>query len=243
MKSLKKLRHHFTFIELLIAMTLTAVILTVLFYFYRDIDWLNYDMEKSQKKAFQLAYLQNRLADVIPSIISPRTAEGDFFFFVSTDANGLLKMGNPSLVFTYNFGANRDPQFANHVLGRLYLDSQNRLSLATLPSPARWGPSQILKVKNEVLMEDVESLSFKFYVPLHRERSLAGNKAPKGESSKGKTQAIDIQPKDSWHSDWKSEYNQLPAMVKILVEVKNRDEPITFIYPIPMSDFVIVYEK
>ncbi len=140
-------------------MALTSLILMVLFYFYRDIDWLNHDMEKTQREAFKLSYVQNRLGDVLPNAVSPRTAEDEFLFFVSQDANGLLKSGNPSLVFTYNFGPNRDPQFANHDLGRIYLDSNGNLSLATLPSSARWSPSTTLKMKNEILMEDVESLA------------------------------------------------------------------------------------
>lgn len=237
------LKRYITFLELLIAMALTSLILTVLFYFYRDIDWLNQDMEKSQQEAFRLSYVQNRLADVLPSAISPRTAEEDFFFFVSTDAGGLLKPGNPSLVFTYNFGPNRDPQFAGHVLGRLYLDTHNNLSLSTLPSPARWSHASTLKIKNEILMQDVESLAFSFYVPPQRERSQAGNKAPKGSFGKGKNQAADIQPKDAWHNDWKSDYHQLPAIVKVILKIKNKEEPVTFAYPLPLSDFVIVYDK
>ena len=240
--NLIKAKRFITFIELLIAMALTSLILMVLFYFYRDIDWLNHDMEKTQREAFRLSYVQNRLADVLPNAVSPRTAEDDFFFFLSNDANGLLKSGNPSLVFTYNFGANRDPQFANHDLGRLYLDSQNNLCLATLPSPARWSPTTTLKIKNELLLEDVEFLAFNFYVPPQKERSQAGNKAPKG-ALKGNAQTTDVQPKDYWHSDWKSEYNQLPAMVKVILQIKNMEHPITFVYPLPLSDFVIVYDK
>lgn len=243
MKKRAKSRRYITFIELLIAMALTSVILTVLFYFYRDIDWLNQDMEKSQREAFKLAYVQNRLGDVLPNAVSPRTLEGDFFFFVSQDANGLLKTGNPSLVFTYNFGPNRDPQFANHDLGRLYLDKQNHLSLATMPSPNRWLPSARLKIKNEILMEDVESLSFQFYVPPDKDRSLAGNKAPRGSVGKDKIQAVEVQPKDSWHHDWKSEYQQLPSMIKVILKVKNKKEPLTFIYPLIFSNEIIVFDK
>lgn len=238
-----KTRRFITFIELLIAMALTSLILTVLFYFYRDIDWLNQDMEKSQREAFRLSYVQNRLADVLPNTVSPRTAEEDFFFFVSHDANGLLKGGNPSLVFTYNFGANRDPQFANHDLGRLYLDMHGNLSLATLPSPKRWPSIPNLKLKNEILLEDVESLAFQFYVPPQKERSQAGNKAPKGAYAKGKAPAMEVQPKDAWHNDWKSEYNQLPAIVKVILKIKKKEKPITFVYPLTHSDFVIIYDR
>lgn len=232
-----------TLIELLIAMTLTALILTVLFYFYRDIDWLNQDMEKSQRNAFRLSYVQNRLADVLPNAVSPRTTDEDFFFFQSGDVNGLLKNNTPSLVFTYQFGANRDPLFANHDLGRLYLDDHSNLSLATMPSPARWPSNGAPKIKNEILLEDVDSLSFQYYVPPQKERSQAGNKAPKGTYGKGKNPPAEIQPKDAWHSDWKTDYHQLPAIVKVIVKMKNTKEPVIFVYPLPNSDFVVVYDK
>lgn len=236
-----KSKRYVTFLELLIAMALTSLILTVLFYFYRDIDWLNQDMENSQKEAFNLSYVQNRLSDVLPNAVSPRTTENDFFFYTSTDAGGLLKGGNPSLVFTYNFGANRDPQYANHVLGRLYVDTHHNLCLATLPSPARWSPMVNLKIKNEILMENVESLAFQFYVPPQKESSQAGNKAPKGTIIKNTSS--DIQPKDAWHRDWKSEYNQLPSIIKVVLKIKGKERPVAFAFPLPSSEFVILYNK
>jgi len=50
-----------TIIELLIAMVLTSLDLSALFYFYRDIDWLNNEMEKSQKNTFEYSYIQTLL--------------------------------------------------------------------------------------------------------------------------------------------------------------------------------------
>lgn len=239
-----KRKSFITFIELLISMTLTALILTTLFYFYRDIDWLNQDMNKTQREAFRISYLQNRLSDILPNAISPRTADKDFYFFVSHETDGLIKPNNPSLVFTYDFGANRDQKFASTVLGRLYLDTNNNLSLATLPPPKTWTPASIVKMKQEILAENVESLDFSFYVPPEKDRSKAGNNATKGMyGGKAKLQTQDVQPKDAWHADWKSEYNQLPALIKINLKFKNVDKPMTFIYPLPLSDYVIVYDK
>lgn len=237
-----KTKRFLTLIELLIAMALTTLVLSVLFYFYRDIDWLNQDMEKSQREAFRLSYVQSRLSDILPNIVSPRTEIEDFFFYVSHEGGDLFKQGNPSLVFTYNFGANRNPQFANHVIGRLYLDPYNNFYLATLPSPKQWSPTS-LEMKKELLLENVESLAFKFYVPPEKDRSNMGNKAPKGGYAKGKSLSTDIQPKNSWHTDWKNEYHQLPAMIKVILEIKNQNEPFIFTYPLPSSDFQIIYDK
>jgi len=239
-----KLKQHFiTFIELLIAMALTSLVLSTLLYFYRDISWLNQDMEKSQHLAFRLSYVQNRLSDVLPHAISPRQEDKDnFFFFVSHDTHGLLKPNSPNLVFTYNFGPNLDPLFANHVLGRLYLDVHNNFRLSTFPSPKLWPTGTLPKMKNEILLENVELLTFNFYVPPDKDRSMVGKNAPIGNSGVGKV--IDIQPKDSWeHTDWKSEYNQLPAMIKITLKLHDKKDTISFIYPLPMSDFTIIYDK
>lgn len=232
-----------TFIELLIAMVLSSLVLSVLFYFYRDIDWLNHEMEKSQKKSFELSYIQTRLGDVIPNIVSPRIAPEDFYFFVSHDANGLLKPGQPSLVFTYNFGANLNPVFAQHVLARLYIDSYNRLCLAMLPSVKEWPKFTSVPIKQEVLLENVESIAFEFYVPPAKESSAAGNKAPKGGYGNGKKQAQKLQLRDTWYTDWRQEFYQLPSLLRISVHIKDKKDPILFVYPLPQSDFVVIYEK
>lgn len=233
-----------TLIELMVAMALTSLLLMLLLHFYRDMEWWNQDINKSQVKAFQIFYVQNRLSDILSHAVSPRTEEKDFFFYTSQDVNGLLKPNNPSLVFTYHFGPNRDPLFANHVLGRLYVDVQDNLRLATLPSPKFWPSLTSLKMKNEILMEGIESLAFNFYIPPQKDRSLVGNKAPQGSSNKDNYSLADIQPADSWeHSEWKSEYNQLPAMIKIILKAKERKEPITWVYPFPFSDFTIIYNK
>lgn len=230
-----------TFIELLISMGLTALILMTLLYFYRDIDWLNNDMENSQKEAFKTAFVQNRLADVLPSSLTPRLAEKDFYFFLSHDANGLLKPNNPSLVFTYNFGPSRDSSLAYYVLGRLYLDNENRLVLSTMPTPSRWDQVTKVKLRKEVLLENVDSILFRFYVPPKKDLSLVGNAAPKGILTKGKADT-EVEG-DRWYEDWKSEYEQLPAMIEVILKLDKTDEPLKFVFPLPLSEHVILYEN
>lgn len=239
-----KRKSFITLIELLISMALTAIILTILFYFYRDVEWLNQNMSQTQRDAFRISYLQNRLSDILPKTISPRILKKDFFFYTTQELSGLTKPNSPTLVFIYDFGANRDPLFGGQVLGRLYVDSHDNLALSTLPPTENWTPSTVLKMKNEILAENVESLAFSFYVPPEKNRSLAQKKAPQGIYGGSKrVQAQDLLPKDAWHTDWKNEYYQLPAMIKITIKFKNIEKPMTFLYPFPLSDFTIIYDK
>ena len=125
-------------------MTLTSLILTVLFYFYRDIDWLNHDMEKTQRKSLSdLPICKIALPMSFPICFSAN-CEDDFFFFVSGDANGLLKTGNRSWCSHIILG----PTIIRNLLIMswvdFYLDVNHHLCLPPLPSPSHWLPTTSL---------------------------------------------------------------------------------------------------
>lgn len=164
-------RHYMTLLELLVGMALTMLLLTTITFFYQEIDHLNTNSERMQKQTFQLEYLENRLSTVIPKILSG-TTNNPPIFFTSNDLNGLLAANSPSLVFTYETGADLDDKRAVDALGRLFLDKQNRLSLATWPDPDDWEESNLPSGHLEVLLENVEAITFSFYVAPDRDRSL-----------------------------------------------------------------------
>lgn len=233
-----------TLLEVLIAMGLAAIILSALTYFYRQVDSLNSEMDKLEQEQFKMAYVENRLADILPRAISPRDTErNDFYFFTSSDANGLLKEGAQSLVFTYDNRASLDKPFSYHVLGRLFLDKEGNFSLATWPSPFRWDleTKNSIPIKREILLENVESLSFQFYAAPEKNRDKIYNQAKKG--SINKRESIEIIPKDHWHNEWKSQYHRLPAIIKITLKQVNNPTEINFVFPLPNSEMVIVYDK
>jgi len=231
---LLKRRQAMTLLEVLIASVLTMLLLSTLTYLYREVQVINTQIEKVQKEQFQRAYVQKRLSTVIPKIIAPISQNNDFFFYTSSSWDGLTKDGAPSLVLTFDHGVNLDKDHASNVIGRIFLDPQGNLCLATWPSPKRWEPGRQPSMKKEILLSNVHSLSFEFYVPPERARDLL----VKGEEIK----AI---PANSWHKEWRQEYRALPPMMRLHVTQINQGKsiPISFAFSLPQSRWMIFYEE
>lgn len=224
----------------MIAMSLTVIVLIVLNYFYRDVDSIDHEMDKTHRQAFQVRYLENRLADIIPKILSPKQAKKDFFFFSGTDANGMMKAGSMNLLFVYDNGVVLDKNFANYVLARLYLDKDNKLSLAIWPIPERWETNVTPQMKKEILLENVDSLNFDFFIPPEKNRKSSD------KLTEIKTTIVaEPEPKGSWTSAWLSDYRQLPALIRVKVTRKlhDKEEKIAFIFPLPNLEQTIIYDK
>ncbi len=233
-------RRFMTMLEVLIAMGLAMLMMTMMMYFYRQVDLLNSEMEKSQKEAFQLSFVENRLSNLIPKALSSHSASNDFYFFSSGDANGLLKEGAPSLIFSYHKGVSLVSLFSSNLLGRLYLDKNGNFTLATWPAPSRWPSLNTIPMKKEILLQDVESVAFKFYNPPDKETERNAVLKAAGKASK---KGMEILPKDSWLSEWKHEYRQLPAILKITLKKKQNNGEMNFSFPLPNSDLFIIYDK
>lgn len=233
-------RRRITLIEVLIAMALTMMIMTTLAYFYRQIDQINQETEIQQEKLFGQLYLSTRLSDVIPKIVSPSNEKKDFYFFQTNSGNTFMKEGSPNLVFTFDNGVKLDPQFSNHVLGRLFVDKRNRLCLAVWPSPYRWEEFHPPSIKCEVLEENIAELEFEFYIPPKRDLETVWKQAkmnvkiPEGfpQSEAGE-----------WLKEWPASYEQLPAMLKLNMKSTVTGKPFTLTFPLPNSNFFILYNQ
>lgn len=177
MKPSKIRRHYMTLMELLIATTLTMLLLVALATFYQQVEMLDTESERLQKENFQLRYVENRLSQIIPNTLSEKNFKSikNFHFFTSGDLNGLLAAGKPSLVFVFDSGVSfNDKKTAERALARLYLDPQHHLCLAIWPSTeakSKWQEGHV-EVSKEILLENVADLSFEFYVAPERDRSL-----------------------------------------------------------------------
>jgi len=217
-----------TLIEVLIATTLTMILLSAITFFYRQVHMLDKESEKLQKEQFKLAYLEKRLSSILPKIIAPSAK--DFYFFTS-NAFG----SNLNLVFTYDAGVSLDQKKSNHQLGRLYIDDKHNLVLASWESPKRWIPNTSPDMKKEILIENVNDLQFEFYMPPSKNRT---------EMHKSK-KIPEIQPENSWHKNWSYRHNQLPALIKIHVttEINKKAVPIVFAFSCPKSNYCIMYEN
>ncbi len=216
----------FTLIELCVAIALISVLLTTLFGMYRYLNLLENRIDKEYTKTSRIQYLQTRLGDILPKAIF---ANSEGYYFYTTQGESFL---GESLVFTFDNGIDILPWFSNCVLARLYVDKHYRLCLAIWPLPKLW-KMQPPPMRKEILFENVERLFFYFYMPPYREKE-----------AKNASQTIhdeEIRPiPDEWNTQWKKEFNELPALVKVKILLKNEvnqmeEKAFTLAWPLPYA--------
>lgn len=251
---IRKLHVRFmTMMELLIAMSLTMILLSVLTYFYREIELLSDAAEKLQKQNFLTRYAENRLTQVFAKTVpefnfNHQNISDSFCFFTSGDAHGLLAPGMPSLIFMFDNGAHATGNPASVVLASLYVDKQARLCLAIWPQPREWQDIQKSNdtdlMQNEILLENVKSLAFNFYIAPQKER------LPLLNSIKERIPIFQpVEPPQHtppWIPEWRQDYHLLPPMIRILVTQQDPntiEEPreIIFAFPLPYSKQLVMY--
>lgn len=232
-------RRFVTLLEMLIAITLAMLVLSALAYFYRQIDSINQAAEVQQGELFKRLYLSTRLTDIIPKAVSPQSKKGDFYFYTNTGGNASLLPNSANLIFTYDNGIKLDQQFSNHVLGRLFVDKEKRLCIAVWPSTDRWEEFHTPQMKCEVLMEGVEGMSFRFYIPPKREWEKVWQL---GKMKKVKVpENMPLTDVGEWRTDWPAGWEQLPAIVEIILKMGKDKPPLVLAYPLPNSNFMVMY--
>lgn len=228
-----------TLLEVLIAMALTVAVLTTLTFFYREVSVIDSEIDKVRAEQFKLRYVENRLGNILPMAVSEKNKKKDFVFF-SVDDAGLTLPGTQSLIFTYDNGVSLDPPFSNHVLGRLFVDPEGRLTLMYWPSPKRWESGGTVPMKKEVLLEHVDALSFAFFVPVDEPPEPAAPDAQATETPTPQTQG-ELSPQL-----WDNAFQRLPTMIKVLLELKDPKSgelrEMTFVFPLPNTRYHVVYQ-
>lgn len=215
---IRRRRSAMTILEVLISMVLTMAAMTMLLYFYNAVDGINRSIERVQEESFRSRYFEGRLAAILPRIIGETDQSKDFLFTMTDGKPGLTKAGMPTLLFMYDNGVDLNPDFSNHVLGRLYISEKGNLMFAMWPAPDRWRSDQPVPMRKELLLEQVETLAFQFYIP----------------SNEG-------EEKGGWVEEWTLENKKLPALIGVRVKVK--DETREYLFPLSNRKGVIRIER
>lgn len=240
-----------TLLETLIALGITMLVLSTLTFYYRQIDAVNTQLEKVQGQGFRMRYVENRLSTILPQAVSENDSKKDFFFFTTSATLAFAKQGSSTLLFTYDNGVKLDKLFASHVLGRLFLSSDDKLCLATWPSPSRWVEGISPPMKKEVLLEGVKELSFAFFVAPERDWKLSDapskpqttpDSKPTPASDQPASVVVKPTPEGQWHPTWSYDYQQLPAMVRVQVTLLDGSSRI-FVFPLPKCQRQVVYKQ
>lgn len=141
---MKKKQRRITLLEVLIALSLTVVVLSAMMWGYRTVMEVGSKADRERQEAFRWSYVQFRLAEVLP------LAQNNPFY-----------LSQKGLVFQYNNAADLDKDFGNEVIARLYVDERKRFCLALMPAQKRWNEEPL--IKQEVLLENVDEVHFRFF--------------------------------------------------------------------------------
>ncbi|HSW87416.1 MAG TPA: DUF1494 domain-containing protein [Rhabdochlamydiaceae bacterium] len=154
-----KLQHRFTLLEIVIAMTLTAFLITVLFSFYRESSMIGMQLEQAKQKILLQELFQERMTQVFNQI---RLEEGEnkdkeppLFTSSFIDANG------PVLNLYYDNGVDHQPEFCDMVKGMLYVNQHKELCFTT--------SSKENLTRKDVFFDGVAELRFYFFDPDEKE--------------------------------------------------------------------------
>jgi len=225
-------KRHVTLIEIMIAMALTVTILMTLAFFYQEVTHIGIELDKMRAQNFQLRYIENRLINILPRAM-PKTTE---FCFFSLETDSLSAPGTQSLIFTFDNRISLDNVFSNAAVGRLFVDTKQRLTIAYWPLPKRLENLEgDIPIKKEILLDNVEGLTFEFYI-------AAKNDSEEKEGKEIPDQKSGPEPKGDWRrTAWSPEFEELPALVRINIKPKDGD-PMVFTFPLPNSNARIVYD-
>jgi type II secretory pathway pseudopilin PulG len=213
MISMKNKLKSFSLVEVLVSLILFAIVLTSLFSLYKHNSLYLKELVKARKEAEVLHIAQTRLQQVFLNLnyTNPKHDK----FYTSQQLSSIVK-NSKSLVFTFDNGVDSNKYFSNDVLGKLFVDDQNRLCLVYWPSLIKF-PNQDTNMRKEVLLENIEAFEMEFW-----------------------SQAFVIDSKNKeepgvWVKEWKKDYKDIPTIIKFALRYKysSGEKSIELTYIVP----------
>lgn len=163
-------------------------------------------------------HLQTRLQTILTSI--DRGSMDPFFYTKLFEKEKTI-----SLVTIFDNGIDPDPAFSGSIVGRIYLDRENNLSLATWP---------LTQEKNrpwrkEILFPGVKSFAFEFL----------GDKTPVEHGTKETSRSINATL--AWKSSWPKTVHKVPGIIRLTLFEETTEKPIQYAFILPVSEPFITY--
>lgn len=138
--------------ELVISLSLIAILMTVLFRFFVNCVSLDLKIDRARTALHTLEKAQTRLSILFTSLVPGSTLPHPLPSFYTVEE------GSTSLVTLFDNGIDPDPVFCGPVLCKLFLDPENNLSLALWPLNH---PNPQF-CRQEILLPQVKQLHFQF---------------------------------------------------------------------------------
>jgi hypothetical protein len=200
---IKKIQN-FTLLEVMISLFIVAILLSVVFRFFFALNTSEKKMQTTKHYVLKKHHLRVKLNDVFSKIVYKSFSKEPFFY-----------TANNALNFKFDNGIDPDPNFSSNIEAKLYIDKQDNLILKTMPL------EQQKTYREEILMENVNSLSFEFLYNLH----------PKSSSQKIFYDVV---------SKWDKKKETLPSSIRIKLKTQD-DDNLTFTFFISKAESSIIY--
>jgi hypothetical protein len=203
--------------EILIALSLTAILLTFLFSFFVEAAKIEKKLDNARKEIAMRSHLQTRLQAIL-STVSPEQRP-------SLYTQDFPKEKSTSLIAIFDNGIDPDPAFSGAIIGRVFLDAEQNLILATWPlnrdKNAPW--------RKEVLLAKVESFEFEFL----------GSKSAAEKKEKLKEVTANL----AWRTLWGRGSENTPSLVRLTVKEEGQKEPLHFAFILPSVEPFVTYRE
>jgi type II secretory pathway pseudopilin PulG len=207
----------FILLELVIALGLTAILLTVLFRFFAGSVRMDRKVEDARASLYQRQHFQTRLSKVFTSIV-PRSSlppsSGSSFYTLDEKSTGFVAV--------FDNGIDPEPAFSGPILGKVFLDDGN-LSLALWPIEKK----EKKLYRKEVLLRNVENMRFQF---------LAKKTFQNPDAA-----AIAINPTLEWRTNWPKNRWDIPSTIRLIVLQEGQE--IAFAFTLPLIEPIVTYHK
>ncbi len=148
---MRKKRRPLSLLEVIIALSLTATLLVILFGMFRQVTVANIEVETLQEKFFVRERMQMRLTQLFSEYETEKSNEPVFYLDSSSESL------SPKLTLSIKAKIDRDPEFCAPLKAELFISKKKNLELAL--SPLEEGTGR----RTEFLMENVHRVSFLFF--------------------------------------------------------------------------------
>ena len=204
--------------ELVIALGLTAILLTVLFRFFAGSVRMDHQVDEARAALYERQHLQTRLSGLFTSIVPRSTVSpqhGSSFYSINEKT--------PGFVAIFDNGIDPDPDFSGPILGKVFLDDQANLTLALWPLEMK--EKQLFR--KEILLGHVQNMRFQFLA--------------KKNLQQVDPQAIPINSSLEWRTNWPKHRWDIPSMIRLMIQQDGKE--ISFAFCLPFIEPIVTYHE
>ncbi len=207
----------FLLLEILVALSLMATLISVLFSFLVQSMKMESKMEKTRIALMERQNLQIRMQDLLTSLTSGGRSSPLY-------TQKFPKEEHTSLVALFDNGIDPEPDFSGAVVGRVYIDENHDLCLTYWPSENAFSePTEKSRSwRKEILFSNVSDLQLSFLSPDEKEHFQHT-----------------ARPKVLWDRAWSKAKTEPPSMVRVVL--KQNDSRLEFAFRLPNSHPIPTY--